>query len=58
MVAKQPEIVEKSQVITQQLMTAVQPQVMQAAMEFAQEMQSKYGSGKQGTPSPAQPLSK
>jgi uncharacterized protein len=55
MVAKQPEIVERSQVVTQSLMQAVQPQVMQAAMEFAQQMQSKYGNGKQAPAPPAAP---
>lgn len=50
MVAKQPEIVERSGVVTQSLMRTVQPQVMQAAMEFAQQMQSKYGSGKPAAP--------
>ena len=46
MVARQPEILERSQAVTQSLITAVQPQVMQAAMEFAQQMQAKYGAGK------------
>ncbi len=45
MVAKQPEIVEKSQVVTQNLMTQVTPQIMQAVTEFVQQMQAKYGEG-------------
>ncbi|GAA3755383.1 DUF2059 domain-containing protein [Terriglobus aquaticus] len=53
MVAKQPEIVERSQAVTQSLMQTVQPQIMQAAMEFAQEMQSKYGSKSSAPPKPA-----
>ncbi|WP_419805513.1 DUF2059 domain-containing protein [Terriglobus sp.] len=58
MVAKQPEIVDKSQAVTQALMTEVQPQVMQAAMEFAQQMQTKYGSSKPATVPPSKPASK
>lgn len=57
MVAKQPQIVEKSQAVTQGLMTQVQPQVMQAAMEFAQQMQAKYGAKSPAT-APPQPGTK
>ena len=58
MVAKQPEIVEKSQAVTQTLMPQVQPQVMQAAMEFAQQMQTKYGGSKPPVTAPPPPASK
>ena len=55
MVAKQPEIVDKSQAVTQSLMAQVQPQIMQAAMEFAQQMQAKYGTKPAPAPAPSKP---
>lgn len=46
MVAKQPEIVAKSQTVTQAMFAAVQPQIMQAVIEFANQEKAKYPNAK------------
>lgn len=49
MVAKQPELVNKSQGITQNMMVDLQPKMRDAVMQFAKEMQAKYPNGAGGS---------
>ncbi len=42
MIAKQPEILSKSQVISQAQLAAVQPKIREAVMQFIQEMAAKH----------------
>lgn len=42
MIAKQPEILSKSQVISQAQLAAVQPKIREAVMQFVQEMAAKH----------------
>ena len=43
MIAKQPDLLAKSQTISQTQLLAIQPKLMQAVQQFAQEMVSKHG---------------
>jgi len=45
MVAKQPEILNKSQALTQEHMKEIQPKLRDAIMQFGQQMQQKYPNG-------------
>ena len=45
MVAKQPELLTKSQAVTQNIMVNLQPQMRDAVLQFAREMQAKYPNG-------------
>ncbi len=47
MLAKQPELLAKSQAITQAQVIAVLPQIRAAAIQFAQQMNTKYTKGSQ-----------
>lgn len=42
MISKQPEILSKSQVISQAQLAAVQPKIREAVMQFVQEMAAKH----------------
>lgn len=50
MVNKQPEILTKSQAVTQSMMTDLQPKLREAVTQFAQDMQKKYPNGPASTP--------
>lgn len=43
MIAKQPELLTKSQAISQAQLVAIQPKLREAIMQFAQEMMAKRG---------------
>ena len=45
MVAKQPELLAKSQTVTEAMMVNLQPKMRDAVMQFAKEMQAKYPNG-------------
>ncbi len=45
MVAKQPELLSKSQAISQAQLAAIQPKLREAVMEFAQQMAAKSQGG-------------
>ncbi len=49
MVAKQPELLNKSQAVTQSMMVDLQPKLRDAVMQFAKEMQAKYPNGVGGS---------
>ena len=49
MVAKQPELLTKSQGVTQSIMVDLQPKLRDAVMQFAKDMQAKYPNGVGGS---------
>lgn len=50
MVNKQPEILQKSQAVTQSMMVELQPKLREVVMQFAQDMQKKYPNGAANAP--------
>ena len=58
MVAKQPEVVQRSTSVQQDLLKQIQPQLAQAMRDFVQQMQAKYGGNPPGAPTSPKPPAK